>query len=246
MRARRPPRRAEAAVARETETSTNNQAGVAPPGAGQSLRRSRLENRAARQAKREELRKQQRASNFRRKWLPWIIIGLVVVLAIAAFLMLEVVPKTAAVTGVDKFGNLSRDHVTGPVDYPQVPPVGGAHSAVWQNCGVYDQPVPKEMAVHSLEHGAVWITYQPDLPADQVQQLRDLARGKSYVLLSPWPADPPLPAPVVASAWGLQLKTDNASDPRLGDFVRRYANGTQTPEPGAVCSGGAGTPLQNF
>jgi len=232
-------------VARETETSTNDQAGAPSPGEGQSLRRSRLENRAARQAKREELRKLQRASSFRRKWLPWIIIGLVIILAIAAFLMIEVVPKTAAVTGIEKFGNLSRDHVTGPVDYPQVVPVGGAHSATWENCGIYAQPVPKEMAVHSMEHGAVWITYQSDLPADQVQQLRDLVRGKSFVLLSPWPETPALPSPVVASAWGLQMKADNASDPRLAQFVRNYANGSQTPEPGAVCSGGNGSPMQN-
>jgi hypothetical protein len=233
-------------VARETETSTNNQAGVPSPDDGQPTRRSRLENRAARQAKREELRKQQAAASFRRKWLPWIIVTLVVIVAIAAFIIIEVLPKTAAVTGVEKFGNLSRDHVTGTQEYPQVPPVGGPHSGTWMNCGVYDQPVPKEMAVHSLEHGAVWITYRPDLPADQVQQLRDLVRGKSYTLLSPWPETPPLPAPIVASAWGLQLKADSASDPRLSDFVRSYANGRQTPEPGAVCSGGAGTPLQNF
>jgi Protein of unknown function (DUF3105) len=215
------------------------------PGDGQPPRRSRLENRAARQARREELRKQQRSANFQRKWLPWIIISILIVLAIAAFIFIEVVPKTAAVTGVEKLANLSRDHVTGTVDYPQVPPVGGAHNAAWYNCGVYDQPVPKEMAVHSMEHGAVWITYQPDLPADQVQQLRDLARGKSYVLLSPWTDNPPLPSPVVASAWGLQLKADGASDPRIGDFVRSYANGRQTPEPGALCSGGAGSPIQN-
>jgi hypothetical protein len=40
------------------------------------------------------------------------------------------------------------------------------------NCGVYDQPVPKERAVHNLEHGAVWITYSPSLPSSQVSQLR--------------------------------------------------------------------------
>jgi hypothetical protein len=242
---RRPPRGAEAAVARETETSTNNEASEPSLGDRQALRRSRLESRAERQAKREELRKQQAAASFRRKWLPWIVIGTLIVLAIAAFIMIEVVPKTAVVTGVEKFGNLSRDHVTGPQDYPQVPPVGGAHSATWENCGVYDTPVPKEMAVHSMEHGAVWITYRPDLPADQVQQLRDLARGKSYVLLSPWTDTPPLPAPVVASAWGLQVKVDSASDDRLAQFIRNYANGTQTPEPGAVCSGGAGSPMPN-
>ena len=233
-------------MARETETSTNNQANGPSPGEGPSLRRSRLENRAARQAKREDLRKQQATASFRRKWLPWIIVALVVIVALAAWIMIEVVPKTAAVTGIEKFGNLSRDHVTGTQEYPQVPPVGGAHSGTWMNCGVYDQPVPKEMAVHSMEHGAVWITYRPDLPADQVQQLRDLVRGKSYVLLSPWTDTPPLPDAVVASAWGLQAQAQTASDPRIGDFVRRYANGTQTPEPGAVCSGGAGSPLQNF
>jgi hypothetical protein len=231
-------------VARETETSTNNQADIPEPGDGQPLRRSRLENRAARQARREELRKQQRQANFRQKWLLWIIVVLVVVAAIAAWIMIEVVPKTAAVTGVQTFGNLSQDHVQGPVNYPQTPPVGGPHNAVWLNCGVYDTPQPKENAVHSMEHGAVWITYQQDLPDDQVQELRNLVRGKAYTLLSPWGGDPPLPSPIVASAWGVQMKVDNASDSRLSSFISRYANGTQTPEKGALCSGGMGTPIQ--
>jgi hypothetical protein len=149
------------------------------------------------------------------------------------------------IPGVERFANLSREHVQGPVAYPQVPPAGGPHNPIWMNCGVYDQPVPNEMAVHSMEHGAVWITYAPDLSDDQLQTLRGLARGQSYVLVTPWGGDPPLPAPIVASAWGLQLQVDNASDLRLGEFVRRYANGPQTPEPGAPCSGGFGRPLPN-
>jgi hypothetical protein len=116
---------------------------------------------------------------------------------------------------------------------------------VWQNCGVYDQPVPNEWAVHSMEHGAVWVTYRPDLPADQVEALRAVARAQEYVLLNPWAADAPLPSSIVASAWGLQLKVDTASDPRLAQFVQRYANGPQTPERMAPCSGGMGTPLQS-
>src|SRR5215510_14480132 len=100
------------------------------------------------------------------------------------------------------FTNLSRDHVDGPVNYPQVPPVGGPHNPVWMNYGSYDKPIPNENAVHSMEHGAVWITYQPDLAEAAVEQLRSLVRVHSYVLLSPYPG---LPAPVVASAWGLQI-----------------------------------------
>ena len=55
----------------------------------------------------------------------------------------------------------SRNHVDQDIDYPQSPPIGGDHNPVWQNCGVYRDPVLDEMAVHSLEHGAVWITYRP-------------------------------------------------------------------------------------
>jgi hypothetical protein len=47
------------------------------------------------------------------------------------------------------------------VDYPQSPPVGGPHNPIWQNCGFYSKPVRDEYAVHSMEHGAVWITYSP-------------------------------------------------------------------------------------
>jgi hypothetical protein len=153
----------------------------------------------------------------------------------------------ADIKGVTFKPEADRGHVDGTVKYDVTPPIGGNHSAYWADCSgtVYANAIANENAVHMLEHGAVWITYRPDLPADQVQQLRDLARGKSYVLLSPWTDTPPLPAPVVASAWGLQVKVDSASDDRLAQFIRNYANGTQTPEPGAVCSGGAGSPMPN-
>jgi hypothetical protein len=147
-----------------------------------------------------------------------------------------------AIPGVERFDELSPAHVAGPIDYERLPPPGGPHNPIWVNCGVYLQPVPTEMAVHSLEHGAVWITYRPDLPPPAVQALAELTRGQTHVLVSPW-GGPPLPSDVVASAWGLQLATDDASDPRLAEFVRRHAEGPQTPEPGAPCRGAAGTPL---
>src|SRR5215217_3837704 len=74
-----------------------------------------------------------------------------------------VVAGQAEIPGVEVYANISAAHVQGPIEYPQVPPVGGPHNPIWVNCGVYEQPVPSEMAVHSLEHGAVWITYRLDL-----------------------------------------------------------------------------------
>jgi hypothetical protein len=121
------------------------------------------------------------------------------------------------------------------VAYAEHPPVGGVHNPVWQDCGFYAEPVANENAVHSLEHGAVWITYAPDLPQDQVATLRELAERQSHILVSPMED---LPSPMVASAWNRQLALDGADDPRLEEFIRAFRLSPQAPEPGAACTGG--------
>ena len=146
---------------------------------------------------------------------------------------------------------LGHTHVTGPVTYSVTPPVGGDHNAEWMNCGVYSTPVPKERAVHNLEHGAVWITYQPSLPASEVSALRSFqarqsvvgSSGSRYVDLSPYPG---LPSPIVISSWGFQLRVSSPNDPRLQQFVDMFrASPRYAPEYGSPCTGGVGTPLQS-
>jgi len=142
-----------------------------------------------------------------------------------------------------RIGGLQRGHQEGAsyTDAQELPPSGGIHNPTWQNCGVYDTPIDSQYAVHSLEHGAVWITYNPDLPADQIERLQDLVSGASHRLLSPYPGQE---SPIVVTAWGLQLLLDDAEDGRLGQFIRNYEQGPQTPELGAVCSGGVGQPVR--
>ena len=182
-----------------------------------------------------------RRSSQSKSTLIWIAVlgggAVATVVLIVALLAPRPIPT---LDGVAVYSNQSGNHSEAPHKYPQTPPVGGVHSAQWQNCGIYDQPVQNEKAAHSLEHGAVWIAYRPDLTAGDVETLRSLARGHSHVLLSPYPD---LPKPVVATAWGLQLSTDSASDARLLLFIQRYEQGPQTPEPGSTCSGGIGTPI---
>jgi hypothetical protein len=136
---------------------------------------------------------------------------------------------------VETYDDLSQNHVDEPVDYEQSPPVGGEHAPVWQDCGFYDEPVASENAVHSLEHGAVWVTYDPDLPASDVQVLEKLVEGRTHLLVSPFED---LPAPVVASAWGVQLELEDVDDSLLELFILYYEQGPQRPERGATCSGG--------
>jgi hypothetical protein len=145
--------------------------------------------------------------------------------------------KPKPIDGVERFDGLAHTHVGGDVQYPQTPPVGGPHSNVWLRCGVYDVPIPNVNAVHSMEHGAVWITYRPGLPQADVDAIKKLQLVKpAFILISPFPG---LPSPVVASAWGLQLTVDRADDPRLRAFVQAYAGGAQGGEPGTRCDNGA-------
>ena len=131
---------------------------------------------------------------------------------------------------------LTRNHVTGPVAYPVSPPVGGNHNPIWQDCmgDVYPAPIANENAVHSLEHGAVWVTYRPGLPADQIAALAAKVRGTPFMLMSPFAG---LGRPISLQAWGLQLKADVASDPRLDQFSKDFRV-KAAPEPGAPCSNG--------
>ena len=141
------------------------------------------------------------------------------------------------IDGVKNFPNLSRNHVQTPVQYPQTPAVGGNHNPVWVNCGTYTQPVDPTQAVHALEHGAVWIGYDPKLRQAEVDRLTRIADSNSYVLVSPVPG---MSGPVSASAWGKQLIVDTPDDQRLAAFVTKYQESPNAPEPGAPCDGGAG------
>jgi hypothetical protein len=176
----------------------------------------------------------------------YIIIGLIAAVFIAGFATLVILDARQNAMSTPPDGVQTYDvgpagkHTEANVNYKQNPPVGGPHNPVWQNCGYYDQPVHDENAVHSLEHGAVWITYSPNLPQDQVEHLRDIAENETYVLVSPRDG---LPSPVVASAWGKQLRLDDAEDPDLERFIGAYEQGPQTPEKGAVCTGGIGQPV---
>lgn len=143
------------------------------------------------------------------------------------------------IDGVQSIRVADNTHTESPVDYQLRPPAGGAHDPVWWNCGFYDEPVPDEHAVHDLEHGAVWLAYDPSLGPQDLARLRALAPPNGKVLASPYPDLPP-GAAVVATAWARQLTVESATDPRLADFVAQYVGGSQSPEASAPCSG---TPL---
>ena len=197
---------------------------------------------SARDARLAQARKEQQAAERRRTTL---LVGAaaVVIAAIVGMvgwaILSEADEREAAgnLEAVKEYDYEGGAHVQGEVDYTESPPVGGEHAPVWLNCGVYDEPAPSENAVHSLEHGAVWVTYDPSLSEDAVETLEETLPD-TYTLLSPYEGE--MPSKIVASAWGVQLELDSADDPRLKGFIEEYRQGPQTPEPGAACTGGVG------
>lgn len=187
-------------------------------------------------AKVDQVRQEQRAKERRSRIILITAVATVVLLiaGVVGFTVWKDVSSRPTLDAVKTY-TVTRDHTTEPVTYEQTPPVGGDHASTWLNCGVYTEPVANELAVHSLEHGAVWVTYRPDLPADQVAAL-EASIPDTYMVLSPFDG---LPGPVVASAWGTQLVLTGVDDPRLEEFIKTYRQGPQTPEPGAACTGGS-------
>jgi hypothetical protein len=131
----------------------------------------------------------------------------------------------------------NHNHVVGTATYDTSPPIGGNHSSLWANCTgtVYSAPIANENAVHMLEHGAVWITYNPDTikPGD-LNTLKQDVQGIDRLALSPYPG---LKTPISLQAWGYQLFVQRASDPRVGQFIDALKdNPATTPELGVSCS----------
>lgn len=159
----------------------------------------------------------------------------------------EAAPRAsgAALVGVQTWTYSPPGHEPTDQTYEQKPPTYGTHwpprdpggTTGWLECGVYDEPVPEEFALHSEEHGAVWLTYLPSASPADVTTLTQLRRAMpAYVLVSPYPGQP---SAFMASTWDAQLQVDRVDDPRLLAFVRAYAGGGQGREKGAPCTPGS-------
>ena len=124
----------------------------------------------------------------------------------------------------------SRDHIKVGAEHPAYnsnPPTGGWHYDVPAQTGIYDKEFPDEQLIHNLEHSHIWISYKPDLPADQVELLADIAKDYgSRIIMAPRSAND---APVVLAAWEYLLKMNSVDEMLVRDFIEAY-RGTAGPE----------------
>ena len=170
-----------------------------------------------------------------------LIVGGLVVVGVMGWLLWLAMRPTQELAGVVTFPRPSQGHELDlEIPFGELPPAGGVHDPAWQNCGIYDQPLNTANVIHSLEHGAVWISYQTDLPAGEVAAIHDAIRGQNYLVVSPYPEQR---SPIVLTGWGVQLELESVDDDRFEQFIELYRLGPTTPERGAACTNGIGEPI---
>jgi len=215
-----------------------------PARAAQQQLTVKQQREASRQAKLAEyqanLKKRQRGR------LVWWGVGSVAALVVVGAIVASYVfapryaeytagSEGASIEGVETYDNETTHVEVGTaVDYAQTPSAGGEHYPYWLNCGIYTEPQEDEYATHSMEHGAVWLTYDPaQVSEDDIATLRSIT-PRTYAILSPYEG---MDAPISIQAWNAQLQVESADDPRLVDFFEEYWRSESVPEPGASCSG---------
>jgi len=119
--------------------------------------------------------------------------------------LLAQAPRAAAAAGctevrrVPPFPNgLDRAHIGGdeaPVipplsQYPSVPPVSGPHAGATLRAGIYDDPPPVDKALHSLEHAAVIVWYDPGSASEpalgEVRRFFETSDEGNHVIVAPY------------------------------------------------------------
>jgi len=167
--------------------------------------------------------------------LPWVLVGTAAVL-LAGALSLRTAVEQSWLDDLATEENIGGLHTTDPLAYKNKPPMGGPHHPAWHNCGTFSEPIGDTHAVHSLEHGAVWVTYEPDQTTpEDVAELAAIANRNDYVMLSPYPGQG---SKIVLTAWNNQLRLDRLDAPMVRRFVAYFAKAMTAPEPGAPCDGG--------
>ena len=178
----------------------------------------------------------------RTKWL--VTVGLIVAITLGLlnfYLQIRRDELPEEIEGVTTFEALPSEVVEGPIVYDQRPPAGGPHAELPQLCGYYRVPVQDEHAVASLATGAVWITYRPDIPAADQEDLRELAEGELEVILAPYEGQE---APILLTAWERQLAVDDPNDERAEMFIYVYRDSERAPDRDETCAAGIGLPVE--
>jgi hypothetical protein len=172
----------------------------------------------------EKMLKEQDRNKMIKKYFVWLVVALLIV--VCFWFIYDYFHKSAqqaARVPGEYFQAQSRDHIDIGAKhdaYNSNPPTGGWHYPTPAQTGIYDTPFPDEQLIHNLEHGHIWIAYKPNLPADQIEKLADIAKSYgSKIIMTPREAND---SPIAIVAWEHLFKLDSVDEPQIKVFIDAY------------------------
>lgn len=122
-----------------------------------------------------------------------------------------------------RYPSQGQDHIDVGQSHPAYnsnPPTSGWHYVQPAPWGVYNEVLPDETLIHNLEHGGIWLSYQPDVSPEIIRQLEDITRRyPSHTIAAPRPQND---SPIAVAAWGRLLKMDTVDADQIYAFITRY------------------------
>jgi len=132
-------------------------------------------------------------------------------------------------------------HVEGSVSYSMTPPVSGQHAPQPTPCGIFGEQIPNENLVHTLEHGAVGVLYEPDLDPAAIKDIEGIVGSfESHVFSAPYPD---METPISLVAWANMIRLDSLDRDAVTGFIDAFRQGGQAPEAFQECPGDADQPF---
>ncbi|MGH2808302.1 MAG: DUF3105 domain-containing protein [Actinomycetota bacterium] len=196
-------------------------------------RRERIEQK---RRERERAALAARRRHARERVVRWIVIATVTAALVWFFFLRGAIPDSIAGHEIEHYQTFAQEsrsqqlHVEGEItNYESNPPVSGEHHAMPAACGVYSQPLPEEDYVHTLEHGAVGLLYQPTLDPEQIEQLEAIVQDyESHMFSMPYPQLEE--DPVVVTAWAHLMRLDGVDGEAIREFTDVFREGGDAPE----------------
>ena len=145
---------------------------------------------------------------------------LALITAVILFGGYKLVTAPKIITPGVEFASLGQQHVlpsSPEITYNSNPPTSGPHYFAAAQSGIYDTEFPDRELIHNIEHGHIWISYRPDLPKDEIEQLAVIA--KSYgtkIIMAPRAKDD---SPIAIAAWQHVLKSSTVDEVQIRAFI---------------------------
>jgi len=157
-----------------------------------------------------------------------IAVGFVAVVTIGKM----TAPPESPRPGVEQADH-GREHVNSKEYGGNQPPTSGPHASPL-SWGVYDTEVRDDQVIHNMEHGGVFVSYQPNLPKDKIEKLTSLLAEPfsdpsfqpKKIVLAPRAANK---SPIELSSWRRSEALVSYDQKKIEDYITR--NLGKSPEP---------------